>query len=88
MEEEVPVSEDHKIPRFLYITYLFMFVWGLWALIAYWNGSHGWLDRGYWKQLQEAAHTTFPFERKEPYLKEGQELTDELSKPTREAGGV
>jgi hypothetical protein len=70
MEEDIPVSADRKVPKFLYVTYLFMFVWGIWAFIAYWNGSHGWLDRGYWKQLQEAAHTTFPFEEKEPYLQE------------------
>ncbi len=65
MNEEIPESEDHKIPKFLYVTYLFVFVWGLWGLTAYWNGSHGWLDRGYWKQLQRAAQTTYPFEESE-----------------------
>lgn len=60
MEEEEIVTEDNKIPKFLYFTYFVVIVWGLWGLIAYWNGSHGWLDRGYWKQLQEAAQTTSP----------------------------
>ena len=67
--DDSPPSEDRKIPRFLLFTYFFMFVWGLWAFVAYWNGSHGWLDRGYWQALQQAAHTTHPFEKKEPYLK-------------------
>jgi len=67
MDEEIPDSEDHKIPKFLQVTFLIILVWGVWALIAYRNGSHGWLDRGYWQQLQEAANTTFPFEKKEPY---------------------
>ncbi|MCC5832215.1 MAG: hypothetical protein JJU12_04140 [Chlamydiales bacterium] len=71
MEEEVPATEDHKVPKFLYAAYLIVFVWGIWAFIAYWNGSSGWFDRGNWKQLQEAAHTTYPFEEKESYLEGG-----------------
>ncbi len=67
-EVEIPPSEDKKIPKFLHITYLFLFIWGIWGFIAYWNGSHGWLDRGYWQALQKAAHTTYPFEKPELYL--------------------
>ncbi len=68
--DEIPPSQKHKIPVFLLLTYLIVLVWGIWALIAYWNGSHGLLDRGYWQALQKAANTTFPFEKKEPFLRE------------------
>lgn len=69
-EEEIPLSGERKIPKFLYLTYLLVFIGGIWGFFAYWNGSHGWLDRGYWQQLQKAAQTTYPFEKKEPYLEE------------------
>ncbi len=69
-EDEIPVSEDRKVPRFLYITYILLIIGGIWGFFAYWNGSQGWLDRGFWKQLQQAADTTYPYEHKEPYLKE------------------
>lgn len=69
-EEDVPQSNDHKIPKFLHLTYCMLLIGGIWGLFMYWNGSHGWLDRGYWKRLQEAAKTTFPFEQKVPYLRE------------------
>lgn len=65
---DIPDSGDRKIPLFLLITYLSIFVWGIWAFIAYWNGSHGWVDRGYWQPLQRAARTTYPFEKEIPYL--------------------
>ena len=68
--EDIPESEEKKIPKFLYVAYIVVFAWGIWAFIMYWNGSHGWLDRGYWQKLQQAADTTFPFEQKEPYLSE------------------
>lgn len=85
MDEEAPASEEHKISKFLYISYIVVFVWGIWALFAYWNGSHGWLDRGYWQQLQEAANTTFPFEKKEPYL-EGKDVLHIKSYDSEESG--
>lgn len=53
-------SYDKKIPWYLLVNYI---VWPLWGVIwfyLYWNGSYGWLDRGYWFQLQQAAKTTFP----------------------------
>ncbi len=67
---DVPETEENRIPIFLYITYIVVLVGGILAFIAYWNGSHGFLDRGYWQQLQKAAYTTYPFERKNPYLED------------------
>lgn len=53
-------TNDAKIPRWLIWTYALLPIWGLFSLYYYWNGSHGWLDRGYWQQLQRAANTTYP----------------------------
>jgi len=66
MEEEydeftVPDSEDRKIPRVLLWFYVVLVLWGIWAFYAYWDGSSGWPNRGYWRPLQEAAHTTEPW---------------------------
>jgi hypothetical protein len=55
--EHPPDSEDHKIPLFLKIAYIIILTWGIWALITYWNGSHGWFDRGHWESLQNGAKT-------------------------------
>ncbi|KAF3362595.1 hypothetical protein PHSC3_000834 [Chlamydiales bacterium STE3] len=51
-------SKDAKVPKFLLLTYAILPIWGLFSLYAYWGGSSGWLDRGYWQQLQRAANTT------------------------------
>lgn len=51
-------SKDAKIPQWLKWVYVTLPIWGLITLYLYWNGSHGWLDRGYWHQLQKAANTT------------------------------
>ena len=67
---EVPETEENRIPLFLHITYIVVIIGGLCAFFAYWNGSHGFLDRGYWQPLQKAAYTTYPFEKKEPYLEQ------------------
>ena len=64
-EDEIPPSQENKIPWFLHATYIILIIWGFWAFFAYWNGASG--VRGYWKPLQKAADTTYPFERKEPY---------------------
>jgi hypothetical protein len=66
-EEEIPHSEERKIPRFLYFTYILLLIGGIWAFITFWNGSWGWLDRGFWHNLQQAAGTTYPYEKKEPH---------------------
>jgi hypothetical protein len=51
-------SMDARIPSWLKWVYVTLPIWGLISLYLYWNGSHGWLDRGYWQQLQKAANTT------------------------------
>lgn len=53
-------SKDLPVPRWLIWTYLILPFVGLFVLVYYWNGTHGWLDRGYWGQLQKAANTTYP----------------------------
>ena len=67
-EHDVPQTEDHPIPGLLKVTYVVLLVGGILAFFLYWNGSHGWLDRGYWSQLQKAAGTTYPFEKPEPAI--------------------
>lgn len=66
-EEEVELygdegiaSKDTPVPRWLILTYITLPIWGIITFILFWNGSVGWLDRGYWKELQIAANTTFP----------------------------
>lgn len=61
-EEEVPKSGHAPVPRWLIVNYIFWPIFGLVWFYLFWNGSYGWLDRGYWKELQEAANTTIPFE--------------------------
>lgn len=59
-EYVVPPSYENPIPRWLKWVYIILPIWGLFAFYLYWNGSYGWLDRGYWQQLQQAANTTYP----------------------------
>lgn len=62
MSEESPVPpylpEDKGAPRWLYWSYIILPIWGVVTFFLFWNGSHGWLDRGYWQQLEKAADTT------------------------------
>lgn len=51
-------SNNAKIPFWLKLVYFSLPIWGVISLYLYWNGSAGWLDRGYWHQLQKAANTT------------------------------
>jgi len=53
-------SGDAKVETWLKVTYIVLPIWGIIWFFLYWNGTHGWLDRGYWEQLQRAANTTFP----------------------------
>lgn len=53
---------DAKVPLFLHILYVVMPIWGILTFVVFWNGSRGWMDRGYWRELQIAANTTFPIE--------------------------
>lgn len=75
MSEETNDSDDHlevygdtgitsldaKVPMWLKWTYIILPIWGLLVWHIYWNGSVGFLDRGSWAELQQAANTTFPF---------------------------
>lgn len=67
-EPEIPESEEKRVPPILWVVYIVLLIWGIWSFFAYWNGSHGWLDRGYWQKLQKAAHTTFPTQKRTTYL--------------------
>lgn len=63
---EAPIpSYDAKVPLWLKLTYLILPIWGIFCFYLYWNGSAGWLDRGYWQQLQRAAGTTYPYQEHE-----------------------
>lgn len=53
-------SKDAKVPRWILWLFVILPIWGAYTFYVYWNGSAGWLDRGYWHQLQIAANTTFP----------------------------
>jgi hypothetical protein len=63
--DEAIASYDAPVPGWLKLTYIILPIIGLVCFYLYWNGSAGWLDRGYWHQLQEAAQTTFPHNTKE-----------------------
>ena len=57
--DEGIASKDAQVPRWLIWVYVTLPFWGILTFYLYWNGSQGWLDRGYWQQLQQAANTTF-----------------------------
>lgn len=65
-EQELDVYGDNeitelvgtKVPHFLKLVYLLLPLWGIIWWLYYWDGSDGFLDRGYWKQLQAQARTT------------------------------
>ncbi|MFI0435136.1 MAG: hypothetical protein ACH350_05350 [Parachlamydiaceae bacterium] len=61
-------SYNGKVPKFLIFNYFFWPIWGIFTLYYFWNGSAGWMDRGYWHQLQIAANTTFPIENQNMLL--------------------
>lgn len=54
-------SKNAPIPGWLSKSYYFWILFGFVWFYFFWNGSYGWLDRGYWQQLQRAAQTTIPF---------------------------
>lgn len=64
-DDEVIKSNDAPVPRWLIINYIIWPLWGIVWFYYFWNGSYGWLDRGYWQELQRAANTTIPFENVE-----------------------
>lgn len=66
-------SGHAKVPGWLTWSYILLPIWGIVWFYFFWNGSTGWLDRGYWRQLQEAAGTTVPFQNFNDEVKEGNE---------------
>lgn len=70
-------SGDAKVPFFLKFSYIFWPIWGIATFYYFWNGSMvGWVDPGYWDQLQIAANTTFPIENQ--YMLPENEKKEEL----------
>lgn len=55
-------SADKKIPPWLKLFYLILPVWGIIWWFLFWNGATGWLDRGSWNELEQAANTQFPLQ--------------------------
>lgn len=55
---EIQEYQNTRVPTFLKWVYLFLPLWGLWSMYYYWEGSRGWMDRGYWHELEIAANTT------------------------------
>lgn len=76
------MSKDEPVPKALIFSYIFWPLFGLVWFYFFWNGSYGWLDRGYWQELQRAAGTTFPYHKSETVQmeKEEKEITSSLSK--------
>lgn len=64
-------SKDAPVPFWLKFNYVFWILWGIVWFYYFWNGSTGgWLDRGYWNELQRAANTVYPFNTTELIDKE------------------
>ena len=59
--DEGIASNNAPIPKWLKFNYVFWILWGVVWFYFFWNGSTGWLDRGYWNELQRAASTVYPF---------------------------
>ncbi|MEI8365524.1 MAG: hypothetical protein WCF65_03810 [Parachlamydiaceae bacterium] len=59
--DEGIASGDAPIPGWLKCNYVLWIVVGFVGFYLFWNGSAGWLDRGYWNELQRAASTVYPF---------------------------
>lgn len=55
------LQANHKIPTWLWWTYVILPIWGIIAWALFFNGPWGWFDPGHWKQLQWAANTKFPY---------------------------
>ncbi|MBB64398.1 MAG: hypothetical protein CMO81_04985 [Waddliaceae bacterium] len=55
---EIKEFANTKLPSFLKISYFFIALWGFVWLYMFWDGSFGWVDRGYWKELEQVANTT------------------------------
>lgn len=74
-------SGNAPISIWLKMLYFVMPFWGLACFYLYWNGAYGWLDRGYWKELEIAANTTFPHvNHSDPKMPETQQELQRLEK--------
>lgn len=63
-------SRDAPVPRWLIVNYIIWPIFGVVWFYYFFNGSYGWLDRGYWQELQRAANTTYPYDNVNiPYKK-------------------
>lgn len=58
-------SCDAKVPSWLRWSYILLPFWGIITFYFFWNGSTEW-RQGYWRELQNAAKTTFPIVNFEP----------------------
>ena len=56
-DHEIMEYANTKIPSFLKWVYLICPIWGIFWMYTFWDGSAGWLDRGYWYELEESANT-------------------------------
>lgn len=78
MDEEIEfygdtgiASKEGTVPAWLKVLIVLLLVWGAAWLYFFWNGSAGWIDRGYWHQLEQAANTTTPWrDADDPAMKE------------------
>lgn len=58
--DENIASKNAPVPKWLIWSYIIISIWGIVCWHLYWNGSFGWLDPGYWGELQTVANTTLP----------------------------
>ncbi len=56
-DQEVREYHDTPIPKFLMAIYIVLPIWGILWWSLYWDGSQGFLDRGFWSELEKAAGT-------------------------------
>lgn len=59
-DHEILEWKDTRVPTFLKFVYVILPIWGVMWWHFFWNGSTGWLDRGFWGDLQHSANTTLP----------------------------
>lgn len=57
-DHEVEEYYNTPVPTFLKWVYALLPFWGIFWWVMYSDGSQGWLDRGYWQDLERAANTT------------------------------
>lgn len=55
-------SNEGTIPTWIKWVVVVTIAWGFVWLYFFWDGATGWIDRGYWQQLEQAANTTMPWQ--------------------------